>query len=141
MTSSTSKVKTDTNAGYVVIKEWGVRAKYSGDLALSYKIDGKKAIFSSAELTKEDAECVGRGGWINRYSPTDFFTEDGSDGPTVAESAKTNSSLVLVDGYYYSFAHAQSACGQNPDMTATLQTATNDSVKALVPALQAVPAM
>ncbi len=129
---------------YLDIKEWGVRVPYSGSLILSYKIDGRYAYFSSAQLTDLSSDCVGRGGAIVRWASTDQVSEGPPDAssPTAATyfAGKDPSTIPYahIGNYYYMFAHDQAACG-DLTTTAALQSQTNDAVKVLVPKLQASP--
>src|SRR5206468_3983122 len=128
------------------IKEWGVRAPYSGSLKLSYKIssDGRSSTFSSDQLTALSSDCIGRGGWIDRWASTDRVSEGPPDANTpTAEQAFAGKDPATVPyahigNYYYSFHHDQAACG-NLTTTVALQSQTNNAVKALVPNLQSIP--
>jgi hypothetical protein len=126
---------------YLDIKEWGLTAQYSGSFKLTYMMssDHRMARFSSDQLTTLDGNCVGRGGTILRYAPTDKVSEGPADAstPTAATAfANVDPSLwAHVGNYYYLFVHDMAAC-DNPSVTATAQAQTNDAVKALVPKLQ-----
>lgn len=125
---------------YFNITEWGVRAPYSGSLKLSYTMssNGNSAIFSSDQLTALSSDCIGKGGSVVRYSPTDFAGPY-QQGQTVEQAATASPSLYThIGSYYYIFRHVQSACG-NVDSTAATESQTNNAVKALVPNLQAIP--
>jgi len=134
---------------YLDIKEWGVRAPYSGSLKLSYTVSssssgGGSAVFSSDQLTALSSDCPGRGGSIIRWASTDQVSEGPPDEstPTAASyfAGKDPSTFPYahIGNYYYTFAHDQAACG-DLNTTAALQSQTNDAVKALVPNLQAIP--
>jgi len=135
-----------TTTQYFTIKEWGVRAPYAGSLKLSYTIssEGKSARFSSDQLTILSSDCMGRGGWIERWASTDKVSEGPPDANTpTAEQAFAGKDPAAVPyahigNYYYTFHHDQAACG-DLNTTAALQSQTNDAVKALVPNLQAIP--
>lgn len=127
---------------YISIKEWGVRAPYSGSLTLNYKVDSgeQAARFASKELTAADPECnleIG-GGEIARFAPSDKIILPGdSTGPTAEEYAKTNKDYYHVGGYYYTYIHDQAACSDNAK-AAGLQSQTSDAVKDLVPKLELI---
>ncbi len=139
-------VAAQTTTQYLTIKEWGVRAPYSGSLKLSDTMssDRRTATFSSEQLTALSSACTGRGGFIIRWASTDQVSEGPPDANTpTAEQAfadKDPSTVPYahIGNYYYTFAHDQAACG-DLTTTAALQSQTNDAVKALVPNLQAVP--
>jgi len=138
--TAVKSIVSTTATQYLTIKEWGVRAPYSGSLKLSYKMspDKRTATFSSDQLTALSSDCVGYGGAIVRYLPTDYASVY-QQGPTVEQTATQTPSLYKhVGNYYYIFRHAQSGCG-NVDSTAATASQTNDAVKALVPNLQAIP--
>jgi hypothetical protein len=129
----------------VTIKEWGVKAAYTGPMHLQYQIssDNKDlAAFTSQELLSKDAKCTAEyGGWIVRYAPGDLV--DGpaaSDGPPAAEYFKSQPSSTYshVSDYYYAFHHTQSACGDNPTATFNLQQLTNTAVAQVASKLQAI---
>ena len=134
------------------IKEWKVGAPYSephaddGSVALNYAINAHgDAEFSDKRLDDlvvgTGMSCKGFAGTIARYSKDQKIYGN----TTAAEAAKTNSSMVFVDGYYYQFIHAQAACsGPNPSPLSpskqaqleTLLSQDNDTVKAIVTNLQ-----
>ncbi|HSW66388.1 MAG TPA: hypothetical protein VLI54_04605 [Bacillota bacterium] len=147
--------------GFMHLKEWHIKAPYTGLLHFSYAISGNTAAFSSRELTALDKACAGKGGQIVRFAPNDDITPTGSDGVLASSLSQlprnVNSfALAAVDGkfvavpgdgsrtfkeiggYYYVFMHEQSACGSelDVDQTAAMQQQTNDEVKALVPTLR-----
>jgi len=141
-TTSTQPAQTTTQ--YLTIKEWGVRAPYSGSLKLIYTMsaDSRTATFSSDELTALSTDCTGRGGSITRWASTDQVSEGPADAstPTAASyfAQAAPSTYAHIGNYYYTFAHDQAACG-DLNTTAALQSQTNDAVKALVANLQAIP--
>ena len=129
-----------TTTTYFTITEWGVRAPYSGSLKLSYSIssDGKTATFSSDQLTALSSDCVGAGGSIVRYAPTDFAGPY-EQGQTVSQIATAHPGTYNhIGAYYYIFRHSQSGCG-DISTTATLQSETNATVQTLSSSLQAIP--
>ncbi len=137
-TKPTEETKTDTKT-YVTIKEWNVRAEYSGEQKLVYMIyDGKDARFSSDQLEKYGSGCMADDspvGIIERLKPTESIGD--SDGTTAQEAAKTNSAFVKVGDYYYHYAHPHGVCG-NPNAPEALQEAAIKAVTDLVPKLTAV---
>lgn len=143
-TQTTNSQQINKAPAYVTISQWGVRASYSGSFRLSYTMstDGKTATFSSDQLTALDSACVGGGGKIIRWAANDQVSEGPADSntPTAANffAGKDASTFPYahIGDYSYTFAHAQAGCG-NISTTATLQTQTNDAVKALVADLQA----
>ncbi len=134
---------------YLTIKEWGVRAPYSGTLNLSYTIPANytsgeaSATFSSDQLTALSTSCTGYGGWIIRWAANTQYSEGTPDAstPTTAAYFQGKDPITYnyahIGNYYYTFAHAQSACG-DPGKTFTLEQQTNDAVKALVANLQPI---
>lgn len=140
-----SKPATDPNKGYFVIKEWGVRAKYSGNLALTYSYDSKnqQANFNSEQLKASDpAACtdgIDGGGYIVRYAPSDHFytSDEGSDMGTAASYFKdmTKDNYKYLGSYYYFYVHPQAPCSENVD----LGTQTDNAVKTLMQNLEATP--
>ncbi len=132
-----------TVTGYVVIKEWGVEAPYSGSLTLGYTMNSSDTVatFSSDQLTATSSACTGRGGSIERWASTDKVTAYPSDpsAPTAAQAfaSAAASTYAHIGNYYYAFEHDQAACG-DPTTTSSLYSQTNNAVQALVPNLQAV---
>src|SRR5688572_13457048 len=109
---------------YVTIKEWNVRAEYSGEHKLVYKIyNDKGARFSSDQLEKYGSGCMADdspAGIIERLKPTESIGD--SDGTTAQEAAKTNPAFVKVGDYYYHYAHPHGVCG-NPNAPEVVQEA------------------
>jgi type II secretory pathway pseudopilin PulG len=133
-----------TSKQYLTISEWGVKAPYSGSLKLTYTMssNSKTATFSSDQLTALSSDCIRKGGSIIRWASTDQVSEGPPDAntPTAAKAFAGANPLTYahIGNYYYTFAHAQSGCG-DINTTAVLQSQTNDAVKFLVPNLQAIP--
>jgi type II secretory pathway pseudopilin PulG len=121
---------------YFTIKEWGVRAPYTGTLDLQYSLSDSNTLASvtSKQLLAADPACT-RGGAILRALPNDPVGPAGDPASTVAQSGAT---YAYVGGYYYIFTHDQAACSDS-DTATTLQSQNNDAVQALVPNLQAIP--
>lgn len=140
-----NKKSTTTSQKYVTIKEWGVKAPYSGNLNLDYTIssDKKEASFTSTELVGLDSTCEpAYGGGIQRFAPNEDAAEGPGGGLTAAQRAEQadKGTYAFINGYYYFFVHAQSACPGATSSAAqefALQSQTNEDVKALVGKLQA----
>lgn len=123
---------------YVTVKEWNLRAEYSGKPVLLYVINEQgNATFSTKDLEKNYKGCTaenGVSGMIRRLKPTDGTTVDG-DAPTAQDAAKTNPDYVKVGDYYYHYVGPQSVCG-DPEAPAALLVEANAAVKSLVPKLK-----
>jgi putative hemolysin len=144
----------DTSGGYFVIKEWDVRAKYSGSLTLQYTFDGTNkdyaiASFGSTQLAGVvKGECTteqGAAGYIERGKPTDHYINPVGDdsGKTLAQKAdevKTSQFPYLkqVGGYVYSIAQSPEKCAE-PVAADDLQLQTRKAVYAIFTNLEAVP--
>lgn len=150
-TKTTTSKSTDTKVSYFTISQWGIRAPYSGSLSLEYSVQTSSppdsASFSSGQLDASDPNCKSSGdggGVIVRYASTDtVLNEDGSSTgqmPAQYFSASTNSGFIYkqVGNYYYWYIHPQGICGSSQS-SQDLQTQTDDTVKALVQNLQAIP--
>jgi hypothetical protein len=150
--STTSTTSSNPNKGYFVIKEWGLRAKYSGNLTLEYKITpdtGTPSVlyarFSSTQLDAQGATCKSSGdygGIISRYlSTSDILSADGSDtGQTAAQFAPTQSSSTYshVGNYYYFFSRPQGVCNA-AQSAQNVQSQTVQAVEQLAPNLETEP--
>jgi hypothetical protein len=123
----------------LTIKEWGVRASYTGGDTFTYTLssDGKFADVDSKQLVSKDSACAkGGSGGIARFSPADYVHQD-QHGPTVEQDAAQNPNLYKhIGGYYYRFAHAQALCSGT--VSANDQSQANDAVSVLVSNLQAI---
>jgi hypothetical protein len=135
------------NTNYFVIKEWGVRAKYSGNLALTYApIASSFAVFSSEQLSKSvNGGCKTFGGRIERVKAGEVYDSDVEGRPVEQLVNDPNVTIVYkkIGNYYYLFMHDQSLCSDISDSSsaaADLQSQTNDAVKSLVKNLETVPA-
>jgi hypothetical protein len=143
-TTSTTPTKTTTPTttptqpatSYFTIKEWGVRAPYTGQDTFTYRLSNGLATVISKQLAAKDAGCTTYGaGQIRRLSPTDGTYSDGT-GPTVEQTAQSNPGIYAhVGSYYYQFVHDQGECGNT---SVADQNQANDAVKALVASFQAV---
>lgn len=142
--NSTTAQPAQTTTQYFTIKEWGVRAPYSGNLKLSYTMSpgNQTATFSSDQLTALSSDCTNRGGSILRWASTDQVSNGPVDASTptatnyFAGKDPSTFGYAHIGNYYYMFVHDQAACGDLTSTTA-VQSQTNNAVKALVPTLQA----
>jgi hypothetical protein len=126
---------------YLTVKEWGVKAPINTDLSLVYDIQDNSASFTSSQLRNASSMCVNYGGKIARVKPNDNYMEDGTGQTAAMYAARldklySSKQYALVNGYYYFFQHDQGGCS-NDDHVLSLQTQTNDAVKALVPTIVA----
>jgi hypothetical protein len=137
---------------YFTIKEWGVRAPYSGKADVVYSIfadDPSSAWLSSQQLAAIDPNCEvkpnsGNVGYVGRYLPTgDIPTTDGH-----AETAQAFVTQDLTDGsslsyskvgqYYYIYWTGQQGCTTNPAYDTTVNQVIGE-LGNLVKGFQAVP--
>jgi hypothetical protein len=126
-----------SSQGFFTIKEWGVRAPYTGSDTFSYGLEdgGQSATVLSKKVTASDSACTTYGaGQIGQYLATDSAGTDDSD-LTVAQDAKDHPGLYTKVGEnYYRFFHDQAGCKD-----INVQNEANQTVKALVSKLEAVP--
>lgn len=126
---------------FIDIKEWGVKASYSGTPALTYTLstDGKAVVFSSSQLTAANSSCTGRGGAIIRWASTDKVTAlpADSNAPTATQyfASASPSKYAHIGDYYYTFEHDPAACS-DPSSTNQAYSQTNNAVQSLVQSLQ-----
>lgn len=87
-TTTTAPVKTvDPNAGYLVIKEWGVKLPLNNGLSLSYSIKDKAATIRSAELDKlSGTNCTANSVIVERGKATERVTPESGEGSTFLET-------------------------------------------------------
>jgi Tfp pilus assembly protein PilV len=150
--STNTKANTaDTNAGYFVIKEWGVRAKYNGSLHLTYKLNvsatPQNVGFSSTELDASGALCKqdgSYGGRVERYKSTDHYLigDFGNDsGKTAEQYAATlkQGEYGHAGDYYFFHIPPQAACGDTAKSD-EVQSRTLDAVTSLVENIEPIPA-
>jgi hypothetical protein len=144
---STNSAALDSNPNYFVIKEWGVHAKYSGHLTLTYgPIGNSYAVFNSTQLSKAtNGGCKEYGGGINRVKVGDSYESDVDNRPVEQMVKDPNVSFIYknIGNYYYLFIHDQALCSDISDPkspAADLQSQTNDAVQSLVENLEAIPA-
>lgn len=129
--TQSSAPQPSTPAQYFSIKEWGVKAPYSGADTLTYKLNGNVATVASKQLSAKYSGCSEYGaGQIRRLQPSDGAYPDGS-GPTVEQYASQNPGLYTkVGSYYYQFKHDDSVCAD--DGSGELQNQANSTVQGLV---------
>jgi hypothetical protein len=108
---------------YFTIKEWNIRAPYSGDLDLEYTLTSgtpEYVSFSSTQLDATDSQCKSSGnygGIVARYLSSDQVqNEDGtSSGQTPAEYIAANNissnKYDDIGNYYYFYSQPQGICG------------------------------
>jgi hypothetical protein len=145
---TSAKLNPIDNTKYFVIKEWGIRAKYTGNLTLTYAlpVNSSYAVFSSTQLSKAaNGGCKDFGGRINRLKTGEAYETDPRGMPVEQLVKDPNASFTYknIGNYYYLFIHDQSLCSDISDTNspaANLQSQTNDAVKSLVENLEPVPA-
>ncbi len=127
---------------YFVIKEWAVRAPYSGLLHLTYSISANSADFSSRELVGRDSRCSATnlsGGIIARYTASEAVDPAGDTAASYYRNQSEYAPMTKIGSYYYLFNHTQAACSDSGPTTDELQMKTNNAVKTLVQNLAAAP--
>jgi len=141
---------------YFVIKEWDVRAPYSGSLNLQYVIDtsdSNTAEFTSTQLKSTSVtECraTDAGALISRYEANDQVVGEIASAASSGTAADVYNALVSqgskqiahVGNYYYFLTGPQSACDANASSNINankLQTETTADVISLMGGLQAIP--
>lgn len=144
--TATTKGST-TTATYFAIKEWGVRAPYSGTDLTSSPVSGNpnEVWVSSQQLANMDSHCAtssssGNLGYIGKYLPTDTIPGIPPQ-PTVQQFlsqdfAASNSAApayAKVGSYYYIYWSGE-AC-----TTSSLVTQLRSEVGNLVENLQSIP--
>lgn len=153
---SSSSTQSASPQNYLTIKEWGVRAPYSGKLTLEYKVTpaGSSgggawtdyASFSSVELDAKDQMCkegADYGGVIERYKSTDQYLagDAGLDsGKTASQhAAELDKTTYGHVGDYYYFYHSPQAVCSADDTSQNIESETHDAVLGLLPKLEALP--
>lgn len=148
----TTKPPAATN--YFIIKEWGVRAPYSGKLTLDYFLKDGNAWLSSQQLALADpmrcsiSSTSGNAGFVGRYLPTDDIPMVRSDntpamtaqafvGQDFAASRSQAPSYSKVGGYYYIYWPGQSTCSDKASAQ-QVQTQTYADFGSIVKSLQAI---
>jgi hypothetical protein len=152
--AETTTAPASSSVGYFVIKEWDVRAKYSGNLSLEYaqyKTDANEISLSSSQLDSAGGLCKvnlstdpGFGGIIDRYKSTDKYIikELAQDsGKTAAQYAATlkQGDYGHVGDYYYFYIAPQAACSESQSGQ-DVQTKTHEADLSIVSRLEAAPA-
>jgi prepilin-type N-terminal cleavage/methylation domain-containing protein len=148
-TSTTKTTSQSTNTAvksqnYFIIKEWGVRAVYTGSLHLQYTIsDGDSgtntfASVTSTELLASDSSCQGHGGGIERYLPNDTVLP--ANEPAKQFFAQQSKAIYsFINGYYYSYISPQMQCSTKASATSQQQQ-NQTAVESIASKLEAVPA-
>lgn len=157
--NTTNKPSNKTSSTqYLIIKEWGVRAKSNSAYTLKYVIDSEHpnwAAFTSDELlaagnlpgcgiSKSDDGAGNQiqnagDGFIQRYKSDEQVQSGGGIdiGQTAKQSAEADpSNWAHVGNYYYSYAHPQASCDDGVD---TVQTQSENAVKDLLNSLEVLP--
>lgn len=140
-----STKKTNTNVAVsgnsIDIKEWGVKASYSENSTLIYKItsqgNGVWAQLSSKEMYDMDPDCDASsqmaGIIVRQKTGSDLANPDGSDSGETIDSAVKDGTVSLyskVGDYYYWYQSPQAACGDiDPSIQTTAKAAAQDAVK------------
>lgn len=132
--SQAQQVPVDPNAGYVVIKEWGVRFKVVAGLeGVEYAIKGTDmgmAIFSTEALAKHGENC---GVGSNSREPLGEIKRSKTPLPS-------NEQLGQIGDYYYVHYGPETVCTDlgKPDDASTIQTQTlNSQFKPSIATLEA----
>lgn len=110
-----TQAQVDPNAGYVVIKEWGVRFKAEAGLEglvyfkpTSYNNNEDLLTFTTKKLSDLEPKC--------RLDSTDMvfgLLRRASTPPEVVEGQGYGPMIGHIDGYYYQYRGSDSACSQN----------------------------
>lgn len=103
---------------YLTIKEWGIRAPYSGSDSFSYIISTNNTATVISQKLKTKYGCTDMGaGMIQRLNPNESTSAD-----------------VHIGNYYYKFVHDQATCSET--VKASQQNEANNTVKSIVPKLE-----
>ncbi len=132
---------------YFTIKEWGVRATYTGSLLLCHKLDGRFLGLSSVELGAVSKDCKETGdAFMQRGKANDdinFGAPNKKASKAATDPMSSSFAYTKVGEYYYFYIKFhQSACDpySTNSTIATLQKETEDAFRMLVPKLEAIPA-
>jgi len=125
---SNSQVESSKNAGYVVIKEWGVRFKPASGLNASdvtyYDVENNNGISNDLYgLTTKRVEAIG--GHCSHSDPGYFVSLASIGRSKTASSTDEQSSVKIGDYYYYAYP-AQSACGDDTTTSPNSQIESED---------------
>lgn len=114
---------------YVTIKEWNVRAPYSGDAGFKYKIEGKYASFTSTKVASLGHGCTGEQevGVITRFNANDKLEDSSAEVVTerpVEELAKQpGTGIAKVGEFYYGYTSPHyTDCGLEADSSVHQET-------------------
>lgn len=135
LTKKSTQTQVANTQKNLYIKEWGVRASYSGSQALRYTIDSSSsfAYIDSPDLVAADPNCA-IAATIQRALPSDFVNETQTAKQYAASSKTTD--YAYINGYYYFYNYPHSTC--SPKQSAEeLETTVNAEVMSLVPKLHA----
>lgn len=124
----------DSNVGYVVIKEWGVRFKPTEgltDVVYAADADKQAMIFSTVSLSEYGETCSAKS---TSHTPLGRLYRTQGD----KDDARHLSTIYAtqVGDYYYQFAGPQSICADN-DSAIKLQTESLNLIKESIKSLEA----
>jgi hypothetical protein len=128
-TVSVQPAVVDPNAGYIVIKEWGLRLKPTAGLTgVQYSINSTatSVSFSNSTLAANGDACSAS---QSGMAPLGML-ERSSDAPGYASAFRTQ-----INGYFYSYVTPQSPCSIDTQVTA-LQTSTLSLFKSSIVTLE-----
>ncbi|HEX5448017.1 MAG TPA: hypothetical protein VFW90_02335 [Candidatus Saccharimonadales bacterium] len=141
---STNATESAPGQKYLVITQWGVKAKNPQGLTLEYKIDKNTAVFTSKELVSASGGKSCDGGSIWRVLPTDMVPFEGPPDEVTAQQyiddTKNDSSFSQnyskLGQYYYIYRGEQGACSDGSEIQ-NLQSQTEQAVADLLKSLVA----
>jgi len=109
--NQTNNAQTDPNAGYVVIKEWGVRFKPVGGLnGVEYNVSGNATTFTTQQLKRLDANCSGQLSGVTVLGRIDRST--------AASVPHYPASFAKVGDYYYYYHSPEATCSDDASVQA-----------------------
>jgi hypothetical protein len=111
-TTTTTQEQTDPNAGYVVIKEWGVRFKpVDGltDVIYAFSPTTQTINFSTNSLKALDSNCA----------PDKAPAIGGIERTTTPYNSPHPQALGAINGYYYYYDSQQSTCSDTKSIQDT----------------------
>jgi hypothetical protein len=129
-----------TPASYFTISQWGIRAPYSGALALQYVQDTNPTnrMFVSSTQLNEGGPSIcttanGGAGYIGRYLPSDDIPTEGPPAETAQAFVSQNFAATntvppaysKVGNYYYIYFDSSNDCSNTTIQTQTTQAFTN----------------
>lgn len=141
--SSTPAQPVDPNAGYFVIKEWGVRLKPASELSgLSYSItssqrpDATEAMLMTNQLKATNiAECNGS---ASGSRPLGAIVRT-STAEDLSQHMNSDQLLAHINGYYYYYYEPAQLCDPDPNSNTinNLQSSTLTMIKTSLTSLEA----